>query len=206
MRTTCMQELFAGQAWQPTDLERRALQKLREGLSTAMGGPLRAFASVSDVYKDAHSDAAKGDIHPDWPPGKDQAHSIPHKCSQEEVSKYPGTALSAFKECAAFSTWHAMCCNCAEDNLLHVRVQLKALLSPARKRSYIHPLQRVPLGVVGMLTTLAGSQTAETRLEARKMEKTPSQRWGFSFGLVALLSHAARIISQQFWLSGRRLV
>ena len=69
-----MQGLYADQGWQPTELERDALQKLREGLGTARGGPLRAFTSVRDVFKDGHSDAPQGELHSDCPPGTDQAH------------------------------------------------------------------------------------------------------------------------------------
>ena len=79
-----MQGFFADQALQPTELERNALQKLREGLSTARDGPLRAFTSVMDVYKDAHSGAAQGKAHPDRPPGVHQAHSHLTKTGRRE--------------------------------------------------------------------------------------------------------------------------
>ena len=77
-----MQGMCADQAWQPTELERHALQKLREGLSTARGGPLRTYTSVRDVYKDARSTAAQGAVHTDWPPGTDHDHSASHKGRQ----------------------------------------------------------------------------------------------------------------------------
>ena len=65
-----MQGLYANQGWQPAELERDALQKLRESLNTDRGGPLRAFTSVKDVFKDVHSDAPHGELHPDYPPGR----------------------------------------------------------------------------------------------------------------------------------------
>ncbi len=70
LRRSSIQGLCADQAWQPTELERDALQKLREGLSTARGRPLRAFTSVKDVFKDVHLDAPQGKLHPDSSPGR----------------------------------------------------------------------------------------------------------------------------------------
>jgi len=42
----------------PTELELQALQKLREGLSSAAGKQLRAFTSVRDIYWEGTEDSA----------------------------------------------------------------------------------------------------------------------------------------------------
>ena len=138
-----MQGLYADQAWQPTELERDALQKLRDGLSTARGGPLRAFTSVKDVFKDVHSDAPQGKLHPDCPLSTDQAHhTLLTKAGSRETSKPAGAIRAACIAVALsnnnqhyallktatcymtaicwnarpFSTGHTRGCKCAKDN------------------------------------------------------------------------------------------
>ena len=56
------------------------------------------------------------------------------------------------------------------------QVQLRALPAPAGKHSSTQPLQRVPPGVAGMLSTFARNQTAGARLEAGKTQRTPPLR------------------------------